>query len=197
MRNLSTLLIAIVFLSFTASESFAVSFSDRKEISKTAQSFQFDFLNLPNNAYGGHFDITLNGDYSQNFLTTETATISLDTAVGSLVLNNSLSGILNNSIKGLLKVSYSRTLDYYDSELNYSFFLTKQLLSDILSDGEIHLTVTNGSRVSVYEYTDPDFINVGFRYAAVPLPAALPLLAAGFGLMFGLGRTRKKLTAEI
>lgn len=189
MKRLSSTTIALLCYVFSHSIAHAITIEGTQSITSNGESFTFEFASLPlSNGTGGAFFVNLNGDYTDGV--SENALITLDLDADTLLLG--FDGVYDGAT-GLTLSGFNRTI--YDSSLDvlleFTFDISPGLLNTLLSDNAIRVDVLNDFTVSALSEINPDFVNVGFTYNPVPVPAAIWLFVSGLLGLIGISRHKK------
>lgn len=150
--------------------------TDEQLVATSPNSFDFTFEFLPSSVTAASITI-LHGDVDRAGEGFDIAPIEIDGELTDFSLSN-VTQILNSN-------GTNFALD--------TFVISEDLLG-LLDDGSLIFSILINEGNIALDGAAVDFItlNVESQVAAIPLPAALPLLAGGLGLMGVMGWRRKK-----
>ncbi|MEM9839938.1 MAG: PEP-CTERM sorting domain-containing protein [Pseudomonadota bacterium] len=150
----------------------------------TGQDFTFEFLNPDANAGGtGTLVLDLKGDYipiSLNLPGFEFVTLTFDGVMGAAVIENG--SVTSNTIVGLTLDNITEDTAFNDDEqFQATFIMSEALLNMALSGGVLRAVLDNSSGVNLVDGNDFNSFSLTYNASQVPVPGALPLMAAGLG----------------
>lgn len=189
--TMNKLLLAALMTSgvLAASNASALAISGSELTLISGQNGSFTSTGLPLADGDGALQIILEGDFSSRTTLSEFARITFDTAPGTMELNNNggTPVVFSSSITGLTLDSTAFSGGGNDTSLTYNFSVAESLLNSVLGDGtftflydlsdDVNPNTGNADRVAFSLDYDPE------AFAAVPLPATLPLLAMALGFL--------------
>lgn len=180
-----------VLLMASATHAASINVSDSQDIISQNQGFTFIFNDLSDSdGTGGAFFVNASGDINAGV-----EHVDFDLGVGIVRLDDT--GVVSSSISGLSLVSFNsqEILCCFDVSFQATFSVSAALLDVMLADNQITVNVQNSFGVEPHNFlgkegTDPDFIEVGFSYSTVPIPASFWLLGSALGLLVRMRRKR-------
>lgn len=152
----------------------------------TGEDFVFEFVGVPaNTGGGGTLVLEFKGDYipiSEGLPGLEFVTLTFDGVVGSAVIENG--EVTSNTIAGLTLDSITEDPIFSDDEqFMATFTLSDSLLDLALFGGVLRAVLDNNPGVNLVDSDDFNSFTLTYNVSEVPLPSALPLMAAGLGLL--------------